>query len=136
MATIPDSHRDLLDRPITVTLVTVMPDGHPQATPVWCNYDGTYVKVNSARGRQKVRNMDRDPRVTILAIDPDDDGRWIEVRGLVQDISEDGAADHIDELSLLYTNELYYGGRHPMELKNAQVRVIYRIKPVHVSYDG
>jgi nitroimidazol reductase NimA-like FMN-containing flavoprotein (pyridoxamine 5'-phosphate oxidase superfamily) len=70
MNKIPDKYRDLHDRPIVVSLATLMSDGQPQAQPVWCSFDGTHILVNTEKGRQKHRNMSRRPAVTILAIDP------------------------------------------------------------------
>ncbi|MCZ7541587.1 MAG: PPOX class F420-dependent oxidoreductase [Anaerolineae bacterium] len=132
---IPASHRDLLDGPVVVTLVTLMPDGQPQATPVWCNTDGDYVLVNSARGRQKDCNMVRDPRVTILAIDPQNPYRWIQVRGKVVEITEEGAVEHISALCKLYTGIEYYYDFSP-GAKGKETRVKYRIEPVRITGQG
>lgn len=130
---IPDSHRDLLDNPVVVTLVTVMPDGQPQATPVWCSYDGTFVLVNSARGRAKDRNMRERPRVTVLAVDPANPYRYLEVRGVVEEVTEDGAVEHINQLAKKYRGkDQYYGGVTPAEMKDKETRVIYRIRPTRV----
>ncbi|MBN1681211.1 MAG: PPOX class F420-dependent oxidoreductase [Anaerolineae bacterium] len=134
-AVIPDAYKDLIEGPVVVVLTTVMPDGQPQSTPVWCNSDGTHILVNSARGRQKDKNIRHDARVTILAIDPNNASRWIEVRGTVEDITETGAVDHRNALAKLYLGiENYYTSmpeRHPTE-----IRVIYRIKPKHVNAHG
>lgn len=132
---IPASHRDLLDGPVVVTLVTLMPDGQPQATPVWCNTDGDHVLVNSARGRQKDRNMVRDPRVTILAIDPQNPYRWIQVRGKVVEITGEGAVEHISALCKLYTGIEYYYDFSPAA-KGKETRVKYRIEPVRITRQG
>ena len=77
MNKVPDKYRDLLDRPIVVSLATLMSDGPPQVQPVWCSFDGTHILVNTEKSRQKYRNMSRRRAVTILAIDPDDDTRWL-----------------------------------------------------------
>jgi hypothetical protein len=90
MIKIPDKYRDLLDRPIVVSLATLMSDGPPQVQPVWGSFDGTHILVNAEKSRQKYRNLSRRRAVTILAIDPDDDSRWLEVRGTV--VSETGGA--------------------------------------------
>lgn len=132
---IPESHVDLLNGPVYVTLVTVMPDGQPQATPVWANFDGTRIWVNSAKGRQKDKNMRGNNKVTVFAMDPNNAFRWIEVRGTVTEITEEGALDHINALSKLYTgNEDYYaynpGG------KGKETRVIYKITPTSVNTLG
>ncbi len=134
---IPDSHRDLLDRPIVVALVTVMPNGHPQATPVWCMYDGTHVIVNTARGRQKDRNMKERGRVTILSIDPDNPYRWMEVRGEVDVITEEGGVEVINQLARMYRGvDLYYGGVTPVQQRDLETRVNFKIRPVRVLTGG
>lgn len=132
---IPDTHRDLLEGPVYVVLVTVMPDGQPQATPVWANFDGTRIWVNSAEGRQKDRNMRANSHVTVFAVDPGNPYRWIEVRGEVDDITQDGAVDHINALSKLYTGNDDYYSRNPAA-KGQETRVIYKIKPVKVNTKG
>jgi len=123
---------DLLQRPVYVVLTTLMPDGQPQSSVVWCDYDGRYVRVNSARGRQKDKNMRADPRVTVLALDPDDPFRWLEVRGRVATITEEGAVEHIHALSQQYTGQRYYGGFAPAERAGQETRVLYAIQPVRV----
>lgn len=128
METIPDAYRDLLDRPVVVSLATLMGDGTPQVQPVWCSFDGTHVLVNTEKGRQKYRNMSRRRAVTILAIDPEDDTRWLEVRGRVVDETEEGASEHIDELARLYMGVDEY----PLH-REGDVRVIFKIAPQRVA---
>ncbi|MBZ0289558.1 MAG: TIGR03618 family F420-dependent PPOX class oxidoreductase, partial [Anaerolineae bacterium] len=128
---IPDAFRDLLDDPVVVALVTVMDNGQPQATPVWADYDGTYVRVNTARGRQKDRNMRQNSKVTILAIDPEDTGRWLEIRGQIAAETEDGALEHINALSALYDGQPDFYANNP-DLRGRQQRVIYKIEPLKV----
>jgi len=105
-----------------------MPDGSPQVTPVWCDFDGAHVLVNSARGRVKDRNMRRDPRVALVILDPDNPYRYLEVRGRVVEITEDGAEAHIDRLAQKYLGVERYPYRQPGE-----VRVLYKIRPERVS---
>jgi PPOX class probable F420-dependent enzyme len=129
---IPENFRDLFERPVVVTLVTVMPDGQPQATPVWCSYDGSHILINTARGRQKDRNMQANAKVTILAMDPDNPYRYLEVRGTVDAITEDGALEHINALSKKYRgNEDYYANMP--HLRGKETRVIYKIAPQKVN---
>lgn len=134
---IPESHKDLLERPVVVTLVTVMPDGQPQATPVWCDYDGEYVRVNTARGRQKDKNMASRPKVTILAVDPDNPYRWIEVRGTITEMNDDQAiaVAHINKLSGLYRGVDDYYSPMP-ERRGKETRVMVKIKPTRVVTGG
>lgn len=130
---IPEELRDLLDKAIVVVMATVMPDGQPQATPVWCSYDGEKIWINTVVGRQKDKNLQRDPKVTILAMDPNDVHRWIEVRGHVVERTEAGAVDHIDQLSRLYRGADYYKTR-PEKL-GKETRVIYKIQPDRINRD-
>ena len=102
---IPDSHRDLFCTPVHGVLTTMMPDGTPQASIVWVDYDGECVLINTTLERQKGRNMQANPKVAILVIDPKDSGRWIEVRGQVQEMTTDGAVPHADRLTQRYTGK-------------------------------
>lgn len=132
MSIIPDSHRDLLDRPIIVAFATLMPDGHPQVTPVWCSYDGTHVIVNATADRQKHKNILRDPRVTLTAVDPDEQFRYIEIRGVIEEITAEGGGESMNELSLLYTGKpKRYGIEAPPQEKLE--RLLYKIRATHVN---
>lgn len=128
MNTIPDDYRDLLDRPITISLATLMPDGQPQVQPLWCSFDGTYILINTEKSRQKYRNLTQRPKVTILAVDPEDDYRWLEVRGKVADYTEEGAFEHIDELARLYMGVEKYTLH-----REGDIRVIFKIEPIKVA---
>lgn len=125
---IPAKYRDLFSKRAFGNLATLMPDGSPQVTPVWLDFDGTHVLFNSARGRQKDRNLRRDPRVAITIQDPDNPYRYLEVRGRVVEITEKGADEHIDRLAKKYLNLDKYPYRQPRE-----VRVRYKIKPERTS---
>ncbi len=132
MATIiPASHADLFQKKALAHLATLMPDGSPQVTPVWVEYDGTHVLINSARGRQKDRNLRANPAVALSLCDPDNPYRYLEVRGRVVDITEQGADAHIDRLAKKYLGVDSYPGRSPQE-----VRVTYRIQPTHATHMG
>ena len=128
---IPDGYRDLFEKKAFAHLATLMPDGRPQVTPVWCELDGQHVVINSAKGRQKDRNMRRDPRVTVTISDPENPYRYLEVRGRVAEISEEGADEHIDRLAKKYLGRDKYPYRQPNE-----VRVIYRVEPEKFSFMG
>ena len=135
--TIPDSHRDLIDGPNLVTFTTIMPDGQPQSSIVWCNSEGERVLVNSTVGRRKDKNIRRDPRVTIMSLDPTNPYRWLEIRGAVEEITEEGGVEHIDELARLYANTpSYYGHVTPAEQAPKETRVIYKIRPSRVLAFG
>jgi PPOX class probable F420-dependent enzyme len=96
---IPNTHRDLLVKSVHGVLSTMMPDGQPQSSIVWVDYDGTYVLINTTLERQKGRNMRANPKVTLLVIDPNDGSRWIEVRGNVVKIQRENAEAHADRPS-------------------------------------
>lgn len=127
-ALIPDRYRDLLDGPVVVSLATLMKDGTPQVQPVWCSFDGTHILVNTEKGRQKYRNLSRRKKATILAVDPKNDNRWLEVRGTVVAETEDGAAGHIDQLAKLYLGLDKYPYHQP-----GDVRVMFRIAPERIA---
>jgi PPOX class probable F420-dependent enzyme len=128
---IPEKYRDLFNKRAFASLATNMPDGHPQVTPVWVDLDGDHVIVNSAKGRQKDRNLRRDPRVSLAIIDPENPYRYLEIRGRVSEITEDGADAHIDKMAKKYLGVDKYPYRQPGE-----VRVMYRIQPEHTSMMG
>jgi PPOX class probable F420-dependent enzyme len=128
-AIIPERFLDLFEKKAFANLVTLMADGSPQVTPVWVDFDGTRVIVNSARGRQKDRNIRRNPSVALAISDPDNPYRYLEVRGRVAEITEDGASEHIDRMAKKYLGLDQYPYRAPGE-----VRVLYRIEPLHVTF--
>jgi PPOX class probable F420-dependent enzyme len=105
-----------------------MPDGRPQVTPVWCDYDGREILINTAVGRQKDRNLQRDGRVALSILDPDNPYRYLEVRGQVTERTEQGADAHIDKMAKKYLGKDAYPWRSPGEQ-----RVLYRVRPEHVS---
>lgn len=127
MVEIPGSHRDLLERPVVAVLATIMPDGSPQTSPVWVDYHDGYIRVNSAKGRQKDKNMRARPYVSLLLVDPENPYRYLEIRGRVTKITEEGAREHIDALAGKYTGEARFTPQRPDE-----IRVIYYIEPTRV----
>jgi PPOX class probable F420-dependent enzyme len=133
-AGIPESHRDLVECPAVAALTTVMPDGYPQTSVVWCDFDGTCVRVNTMRGFQKERNMCRDPKVTLLCYDPRQPLRYLEVRGTVIEMTEDGAAQHLDALASKYAGRpiRYFGDAIAARFAETEIPVLCRIRPTHV----
>ena len=109
-------------------LATVMPDGSPQVTPVWVDYDGTHILVNTAEGRQKPRNIRRDPRVAIDVVRQGSEYAFAQVRGRVVEITSEGAEEHIDRLAKKYLGRDKYPFRQASER-----RIILKIAPEHVS---
>jgi len=131
---IPSSHRDLLECPPVAALTTVMPNGYPQTSVVWCDFDGTCVRVNTMRGFQKERNMRRDPHVTLLCYDPREPLRYLEVRGTVVEMTEAGAARHLDDLGSKYAGRpiRYFGDAVAVRFAETEIPVLCRILPTHV----
>jgi PPOX class probable F420-dependent enzyme len=128
---IPDKYRDLFTKRAFASLATLMPDGSPQVTPVWVDLEGDLVLVNTARARQKDKNMRRDPRVAMAIIDPENPYRYLEIRGRIAEITEEGADAHIDKMAKKYLGADKYPYRQPSE-----TRVIYKIQPERVSTMG
>ena len=135
---IPDSHLDLLTGRVHGVLTTMMPDGMPQSSVVWVDYDGEYVLINTTLERQKGRNMQSNPKVTVLVIDPKDSSRWVEVRGLVMEMTRSGAEAHADKLTQRYCpgKRHFYGDVYPPEQKEKETRVIVRIQPIKTTLDA
>jgi len=131
VAEIPAQYRDLLEQPVTVSLATLLPDGQPQVTPVWCDLVDGHIRVNTAAGRQKHRDMDARPKVTVMALDPANPYRYLEVRGEVVRITEEGAEAHIDALAKQYMGVDRYPYHSPDE-----TRVICLIAPRKTSAMG
>ena len=127
-AAIPKNYKDLFSKRIFASLATLMPDGRPQVTPVWCDFDGQHVLINSAKGRQKDRNMRRDPRVSLALVDLDNPYRYLEIRGQVVEVTEEGADAHIDRMAKKYLDKDKYPFKQPGE-----VRVLYKIEPQHFT---
>ena len=128
---IPEICQDLFKKQAFAHLATLMPNGTQQITPVWCDYDGTHIRINSARGRVKDRNMRLNPHVALEIMDPDNPYRYLAVRGRVVEITEDGADAHIDLLAKKYLGV----DRYPRRAAD-EVRVLYKIQPEHVSSMG
>ena len=131
MATIPEKYLDLFNKKAFMQLATLMPDGSPQVSPVWCEFDGKHILINSAKGRVKDVNMRRDPRVGCDIPDPENPYRHLSIRGRVVEITEKGADDHIDKLAMKYLGQAKYPYRTPGE-----VRVTYKIQPERANAMG
>ena len=130
-ASIPENYMHLFSKPVFGFLTTLMPDGSPQTQPVWVDYEHGKVVVNSALGRQKDKNMRRDPRVAVTLMDPDNPYSYLEIRGKVTDITQAGADSHIDKMAKKYLGKDKYPFAQPGEQ-----RVLYKIEPVKIHTMG
>jgi PPOX class probable F420-dependent enzyme len=136
---IPASHLDLLLEPVNGVLTTIMPDGQPQLSIVWADYDGECVLVNTTLERQKGMNMRLSPKVNVLLIDPKNGVRFLEIRGEVAGYTQDGAIPHADKQAQAYSNNKalrFYGDIYPVKQQNEETRVIFRISPQKVTTDA
>ena len=133
---VPADHQDLLTRPICGVFTTMGGDGQPQSSLVWLDDDGECVRVNTTLERQKGRNLRRDPRVSLLVVDPEDTARFIQIRGEVELVT-DGAEEHLDALTRKYTRHThYYGGIYPVARRARETRVICRIHARRITLDA
>ena len=136
---VPPTHRDLLATPVHGILSTRMPDGQPQSSLVWVDYDGRHVSINTTLQRQKGRSMLADPRISLLVVDPKNTGRWIEVRGRVVELTRAGAEAHADCLTERYSlgrKHHFYGDVYPVGQRRQETRVIARIEPERIALDA
>ena len=136
---IPDTHLELIDGPYIVALSTLLPDGQPQTTPVWCNRKDDFIFINVMKGFRKEKNMRLNPRVSLLAYDPKNPLRNIEIRGTVVEMTEEGAVEHNDELARLYLGRpdaKFFGDAVPAEFQARYTPVRIRIAPAHIRVEG
>ena len=128
---IPDKFHDLLKRPILCGLTTINPDGQPHSVPVWCDFDGEHVRVNSPAGAKKARNLKTNSKLSVLIIDPQNPGHWLEVQGHVGELKDDahGALEHINQLSQKYTGNPVYQARG----NSGSNREMYVIEAVKIN---
>jgi PPOX class probable F420-dependent enzyme len=128
---LPDTLRALLEQPSPCYVATTMPDGSPQLTQTWVDTDGEHILINTVQGFQKVRNLQRDPRVAVAVSDPAAPSRYFQVRGEVVEITAEGGAEHIEKLAQRYLGRPYpwFGGRD-------QVRLVVKIRPDKISGTG
>jgi PPOX class probable F420-dependent enzyme len=131
VAGIPENYRDLFEKKAFAHLATVSAAGAPQSTPVWVDFDGTHVRFNTARGRIKDKNLTANPRVALSILDPENPYRYIQVRGRVAEMTEQGADAHIDALAKKYLGQDTYPFRRPGE-----VRMVVKITPERVQTMG
>ena len=134
--TIPSTHLDLLTRPICGVLTTMGEDGWPRSSLVWVDHDGECATVNTTLEREKGRDLLRDPKLSLLVVDPDNTVRFIEIRGEAELVT-DGALAHLDALTRCYTGHpCFYGYIYPREQQQRETRVICRVRPKRIVLDA
>jgi len=118
----PESHQDLLEKPTFAHLATIRPDGSPQSSVMWFDWDGERIRMTHTKTRQKFRNLADEPRVALSIVDPEDDYRFLEVRGVVESVVDDDA-----QASFYQSLQQRYGNVYP--IGDADVRIIFTIRP-------
>jgi PPOX class probable F420-dependent enzyme len=132
MVAVPAEYLDLLQQKKAFAhLATIMPNGTPQVTPVWFDYVGGKIRVNSAKGRVKSRNMQEGAPVALSILDPDNPYRYVQIRGRVARVIEEGASAHIDSLTKKYLGQDKYPYARPDE-----ERLIFEVEPAAVQTMG
>jgi PPOX class probable F420-dependent enzyme len=133
---IPASHVDLLERPICGVLTTLDAHGRPESSLVWVDFDGECARVNTTLERRKGRNLRADARVSLLVVDPANTGRFLQIRGEAELVTE-GALEHLDALTRAYTTHpRYYGHVYPIEQQARETRVTCRIHARRITLDA
>ena len=136
MTPIPPSHLDLLVAPVVGVLTTLMPDGQPHSALVWVDHDGECARVNTTLERQSGRNLQANPALSLLVVDPADTGRYIQIRGEAELISS-GAIAHLDTLTRSYTSHpCFYGYVYPLAQRDRETRVTVRVKARRITVDA
>lgn len=131
MIDIPNTHRHLIEQPVCVTMVTIMPDGTPQASVVWWKIEDGYIYVSMDINTVKYRNLQRNPHVAFTAIDPNNPYLYLEIRGITEDLRNDLDPTWLDELSIFYTGKPFYGGFEP-NLEPGGYLGLAKIKPLRI----
>lgn len=131
MSVVPESHADILDKIAFAHVATIGPDGAPQNNPVWFDWDGELLSFSQTTTRQKYRNVQRDPRIAVSVIDPDNPYRYLELRGTVESIDDDASNAFIDQMAKKYIGEDQYPWHQP-----GDHRMIVRIRPEKATKMG
>jgi PPOX class probable F420-dependent enzyme len=133
---IPESHRDLLERPICGVLTTLLPSGQPHSSLMWVDFDGVCARVNTTVERRHARNLAQDARVSLLVVDPENTSRFLAIRGGAE-LQHDGAVEHLDSLTRAYTSaSSFYGHVYPEQQRLRETRVIVRIHARRITCDA
>ncbi len=131
MTTIPESHSDILETTALAHIATIGPHGEPQNNPVWFDWDGTHLLFSQTKGRQKYHNLERDPRVAISIVDPENPYRYLEIRGRLVRVDEDPNLDFINRMAKKYMGKDKYPWHNPTD-----ERVVMVVEPEHTTKMG
>jgi PPOX class probable F420-dependent enzyme len=133
---VPPSHVDLLTAPIVGVLTTLMPDGQPHSCLVWVDYDGECARVNTTLERQSGRNLLLNQAMSLLIVDPENTGRYLQIRGEAN-LVRAGAIEHLDALTRSYTNHpCFYGHVYPQAQRDRETRVTVRLHARRITVDA
>lgn len=131
MSVVPDSHSDILDKIAFAHVATIGPDGAPQNNPVWFDWDGDVLRFSQTTGRQKFKNLEREPRIALSIQDPDDPYRYLELRGTVEGVDDDASNEFIDRMAQKYINQDSYPWHKP-----GDHRMVVRVRPTATTHMG
>lgn len=131
MSVVPDSHKDILEKISFGHVATIGPDGSPQSNPVWFDWDGEVLRFSQTTTRQKFHNIEREPRVAVSVLDPDNPYRYIELRGAVEGVDDDSSNAFIDSMAKKYIDQDAYPWHKP-----GDHRMVVRVRPTHVTTMG
>jgi PPOX class probable F420-dependent enzyme len=129
--TIPEQYQDLLTKPLFAHVATIGPKGEPQTTPVWIDWDGQYILFSLTKARRKLHNLQRDPRIALSLIDPENPYRYLEVRGVVDSVEDDSGNAFINKMAKKYINQDVYPWSRP-----GDERVVVKVRPQHTTQMG
>ena len=133
MNSIPETHRDLLNKPSIWHVATVGPNGEPQASPVWADYDGTYIRFPHKIGRQKWRNLNKNNKIALSATDPENPERYLEIRGTLVEWETEGAVEFLDQMAQKYWGKDEFPREHVGRLED---RITAVVKPEYCTTMG
>jgi len=134
---IPDSHKDLLEKPVIVILSTVSAEGKPYTVAVWRRWDGETIRITSDPNNRKHKNVLANPNVSVLALDPQNPYRFLEIGGVVESIEVEGSLDELNRQTQLYMGkDKYYGNVEPAEHEAENKSIMFKIRPTRVVKFG
>lgn len=128
---VPDVHEKILTKRSFGHVATIGPDGEPQSSPVWIDYDGERIRFSQTTNRQKLRNLRADSRIAVSVTDPDDPYHYLEIRGVVDAVEPDEGYSFVNEMASKYLGQDTYPWLEPGE-----ERVIVTVRPMHTTSQG
>lgn len=134
---IPDSHKDLLEKPVVVVFTTVSAEGKPHSVGIWRRWDGEFIRITSDPDNRKHKNILANPNVAVMALDPQNPYRFLEIEGVVESIETEGALEELNRHTQLYMGKsTYFGNVEPAESEATYKGIMFKIRPTRVIKFG